>query len=652
MRRATLLISLALGWSASLSLFLPTPIGAATARSIESEEGSVLAPESDPATAAYYFSLAELYAQEGNMEDASESYRRAVALDPSAPYLRLSFADFLYALGDIPGASEELQAALTQIPSDLEALRLAARVELAQVEQTPESLDRAIVALEKIGELDPDDLDSQLALGRLYVEGDRVGEAIEVFERLLTVLPANRRVRGLLVDSLMRMPPDTGAEKKLGALLERAPDFLPARLALSQLLADSGDFHGVADLLQAAPPQQLNEEELMSRLAGALYHTAELDEANRVLDELLRIDPGHPSGNFFRTLVYQAEGRHAEAETVLRGLLASNPEEVQLVQLLIASLEAQEKWDELAEYMTSESSRALAAGNIDRAMAFRMSNIVAQARGERWNEVLALVEEMSSELPGDIDLGLLRAEALQRLDRTEEAVEALTAIQAEPEFERDIDVRKMQYLLESGRSEDAQAIVKRMTASEELEDLRAVAEAYQRAEQFEEAVVYLEKLIAQDDSIDVQFWLAAAYERVGRHEDSVKMFRTILEGRPDFAPGLNYLGYMWAERGENLDEALDFIQRAVEIDPANGAYIDSMGWVLFQLERFDEAVRYLERAARLVPDDPVVLEHLGDALLSGGDPVRAREHYEAALALEGENAEALQEKLTELGKAD
>ncbi|MEO1368758.1 MAG: tetratricopeptide repeat protein, partial [Acidobacteriota bacterium] len=105
-----------------------------------------------------------------------------------------------------------------------------------------------------------------------------------------------------------------------------------------------------------------------------------------------------------------------------------------------------------------------------------------------------------------------------------------------------------------------------------------------------------------------------------------------------------YLGYTWAERGENLDEALGLIQRAVAADPDNGAYVDSLGWVYYQLGRFHEARPHLEWAARLEPDDATVHEHLGDLYAALGERELSRAAYRRALEILGVAAEAAVER--------
>jgi tetratricopeptide (TPR) repeat protein len=104
---------------------------------------------------------------------------------------------------------------------------------------------------------------------------------------------------------------------------------------------------------------------------------------------------------------------------------------------------------------------------------------------------------------------------------------------------------------------------------------------------------------------------------------------------------------MDAEAGENLEEAQALIERALELDPENGAYLDSLGWVFFKMGRLDKAIAYLERAALQAGDDPVVFDHLGDAYFMRREWGRARRNWERALELDATQT-AIQDKLNRL----
>ena len=136
----------------------------------------------------------------------------------------------------------------------------------------------------------------------------------------------------------------------------------------------------------------------------------------------------------------------------------------------------------------------------------------------------------------------------------------------------------------------------------------ATAEAMIQADLEAEAIAYVSKAVAaKPDETDLLFTLGSAHERAGNHDAAEKAFLRLLEKHPDHAATLNYLGYMWAESGRNLEKAHEMLVRAVTQEPKNGAYVDSLGWVYFRLGNLELAEKYLTDATSLVPrDDPLV----------------------------------------------
>jgi tetratricopeptide (TPR) repeat protein len=109
--------------------------------------------------------------------------------------------------------------------------------------------------------------------------------------------------------------------------------------------------------------------------------------------------------------------------------------------------------------------------------------------------------------------------------------------------------------------------------------------------------------------------------------------------QPDFAPALNYLGYMNADRKVRVAEAVTLIEKAVSLDPENGAYLDSLGWALYRQDRLAEAEDYLRRAVLKETGSAVVLDHLGDVLSRQGKMAEALEYWNKALKGEDEDGE-------------
>ena len=132
--------------------------------------------------------------------------------------------------------------------------------------------------------------------------------------------------------------------------------------------------------------------------------------------------------------------------------------------------------------------------------------------------------------------------------------------------------------------------------------------------------------------------VAPAESRPGRKEkpqisakQAEEMFRKVLVGDPQNANVLNYLGYMLADRGMRLDEALNMIKKAVDLDPANGAYLDSLGWAYYKLGKYDLAEDTLMKASQRIGTDPTVQDHLGDLYQKTGRLKLAAAHWERAL---------------------
>jgi tetratricopeptide (TPR) repeat protein len=153
----------------------------------------------------------------------------------------------------------------------------------------------------------------------------------------------------------------------------------------------------------------------------------------------------------------------------------------------------------------------------------------------------------------------------------------------------------------------------------------------------------LARVKTPQDSLRLRFAMGSLYEREGKRAEAINAFESNLKADSNHHQSLNYLGYMLADRGERLDYARSLIERALRLEPANAAYLDSYGWVFYRLGQYDEALKQLEKAAGMV-SDATVFDHLGDAYKAVDQDDQARLWWQRALDLDSANT-VIREKL-------
>jgi tetratricopeptide (TPR) repeat protein len=144
------------------------------------------------------------------------------------------------------------------------------------------------------------------------------------------------------------------------------------------------------------------------------------------------------------------------------------------------------------------------------------------------------------------------------------------------------------------------------------------------------------------------FTLADVYADAGRPTDAERSLRQLIAAEPNNASALNYLGYLLATRGEQLDEAVRLVQKALESEPDNGAFLDSLGWAYFRKGDLDNAEKYLTSAAQKMPQNSEVQDHLGDLQAKRNRWADAVASWNKALAGDGQDVEkaAIEKKIS------
>ena len=134
---------------------------------------------------------------------------------------------------------------------------------------------------------------------------------------------------------------------------------------------------------------------------------------------------------------------------------------------------------------------------------------------------------------------------------------------------------------------------------------------------------------------EVYFEYAVYLDRIGDKAGAMAKMQRVIALDPHDPHALNYVGYTWADQGDNLEQAREYIEEAVRLKPQDGAIRDSLGWVYYRLGKYHRALEELELAVQLLDDDPVIHDHLGDAYRQLGHVDEAQAAYRRALELLG-----------------
>jgi Flp pilus assembly protein TadD len=253
------------------------------------------------------------------------------------------------------------------------------------------------------------------------------------------------------------------------------------------------------------------------------------------------------------------------------------------------------------------------------------------------------------------DVALIQlASIAEALDQQEAAIANYNAVPASSPFKRGAELQAGLNLADLEKVDES---VKQLSALVDADptDTRAylaLGGVHSSNKDFKAAAVVYDKAATAIGTPDRNDWnlfyqRGIAHERTKNWPAAEASFKEALKLYPDQPQVLNYLGYSWVDRNENLEEALDMIRKAVELRPEDGYIVDSLGWAYYRLGRFEEAVTELETAIRLRPEDATINDHLGDAYWRVGRKLEARFQWQHALDAKSEdvNNETIKVKL-------
>ena len=446
-----------------------------------------------------------------------------------------------------------------------------------------------------------------------------------------------------------------------------ADDFVTNLIVLLGQIEDE-DFAGLSKTLENEGNFSLNPFIREVLTAWTEHGLGNVQEAQRIIDDILGRPGFETFAAFHRAMMHLADGKNADALQGLggfentSGILTNRALLIKtaLLQQMGQSDHARAFFNANFSVNSSPESAAILR-NLDNnePIVSGLPRTVSQAMSEIFFTLALFIQEQvdpSATLvyariaealnPQSAEVKLFVAGVLEELDQYKLALNVYEKVGAEDPKYYTTQISKARAMRRSQRVDDGIDVLNDLAAA--YPDVpvahATLGDFLSRQDRYDEALTAYNAAISMyeaQNNVRWQLYYARGiiHERLKIWPNADQDFRSALALNPDQASVLNYLGYSLIERGEKLDEAMEMITKAVEIEPNSGYIVDSLGWGKFRLGQYEEAVPNLERAAELMATDPIVNDHLGDAYWAVGRKNEARFQWRRALSFNPEEVE-------------
>jgi tetratricopeptide (TPR) repeat protein len=470
-------------------------------------------------------------------------------------------------------------------------------------------------------DIDPDNIQARQGLVVFLI---RNGHADEALPHLETLLAAARAA------PTPASPPTPQDEFTLEPEMGTAAH---GYMQIAAMLGAEQDKPAVLQLMKNFVGRHDNEAEAHFAYANLAYSAGDLSSALAATGTALQRKPGWPSALVLRARILQSQGDTAAAITALGEAVKQSPKDLSLRLAYARLLVDNERIKEARAQFAIMARQSKDNGEAMLALGLVSLQIKQLDDAERYLKQTLKLNQREAE--AHYYLGQIAEEKKQR----RVAIEHYTAV-TEGELWLDAHLRVARLTtkergLTAGR--DYLHTLKVQNPQQQIQITLAEGDLLSEHKQYEQAMaLYNRALTEQPNDSNLLYARAMLAEKMDRLDLLELDLQAILEREPENATALNGLGYTLADRTTRHQEALGYIQRALQLRPQDPAVMDSMGWVLYRMGRHQEALRYLQAALELA-DDAEIAAHLGEVLWVTGDQKGALEVWEQGLKVNPEH---------------
>jgi tetratricopeptide (TPR) repeat protein len=640
----------------------PPPDQAKTSTPAKSSAASASPTEPNRALAYYHLALASVYEDDAISEGRSdevnhaiEEYKLALNADPNSSELNNDLADLYFRIGRVHDAEVTARTLLKSSPDDVDAHKLLGRIYLRQLGESengvsssspPDNvLDQAITEFEKIVALQPKSVEDRMVLGQLYTVKHEPEKAEDQFKTAQAIEPESEDV----VLNLSRLYAESGDLQHAVKSIEAVPvDGRTPKMefTLGALYDQMKQPKDAISAYKRAEDLEPGDLQTMDALAQALLNNEDLDAALKEYQALAQADPENADAISHVAEIERRQGKYEDALTTVRKARKLDPKSLEagfneglLLDILGRFDEAVQTYQDMVD-ATSHANGAYTDEEKNNRAIFleRLGTVLLEEN--KVDDAVAAYQKM-------IDMGGSSAErgyqgqvdAYRDAKEYDKAIDVSRKAVAGDPKNRDLKLMLAGELADQGKPDDALAMAKGLLDGASSDEQRGVWLAIgqmnvrlRRWKDAEDAFDKAEPLTTKKEDKTYMFFLRGELaERQKQMDRAEQYFQQALDLDPQNAMTLNYMGYMWADKGVKLPDALKMIKKAVEIEPMNGAYLDSLGWVYFKMGEYELSEDNLRQAANRTQTDPTVHMHLGDLYEKTGRIRLAAAQWELSL---------------------
>jgi tetratricopeptide (TPR) repeat protein len=608
----------------------------------------------------YHVALASIYEDEATSDGkpeyvnrAVEEYKSALNADPGSPELNDALADLYFRVGRVKEAETTARGLLKTSPDDVDAHKLLGRIYLRQLGEGENAgasaaasghvLDQAIAEFEKIVALLPRSVEDRMVLGQLYTVKHDSKKAEDQFKTAQAIEPDSEDV----VLNLARLYAESGDLQHAAKVIEDVPvndRTAKMEFALGAAYDQLKQPKDAISAYERAADMEPGDPHTIDALAQALLSNDQLDDALKQFKQLAEADPDNPEPLVHIAEIQRRQNKFDDALATIRKARKLDPTNLEagyneglLLDVLGRFDEAAQTYSDMVD-LTSHANGAYKDDEKNNRGIFLERLGAISLEQNKTDQAISAYQKMI-DMGGDTALRGFQGQvdAYRGNKQFDKAIEvSRKAVAANPN-NRDLKLMLAGELTDQNQADEGLNMAKSLLNNSPDDRVVWIAIGQmdvrlRRWKDAEDAFNKTETLTTKkEDRTYLLFLRGELAERQKHFEPAEQLFKQVLDLDPSNSMTLNYLGYMLADKGVRLPEALTMIRKAIELEPGNGAYLDSLGWVYFKMGQYELAEDNLRQAVQRDQTDPTVHEHMGDLYEKTGRIRQAAAQWQLSL---------------------